>query len=160
MKNRLIGLCIGLVYALVYGLFTMFITGGGHGNFLWLLLFVFSYFFGLFFPISGFLIVDLQPIWAKAVLGMLLVLHIVALWWYFGSLVTGILENDQQGLLIGDVLKSREKSPGSFIFFASIHLTPLIVVVSMLFNSFVRSDKKNVDTIIGSKNIPSNNNIL
>ena len=58
--KRIIAGAIGLLFAVVYGLWTMMLTGGGHGNFIWCLLFLFVEFVGLYFPLMAILAVDLR----------------------------------------------------------------------------------------------------
>lgn len=50
----------GVVYAVVYGLWTAVATGGGHVNFIWFWMFFTVNMFGLYFPIMAVLAVNLN----------------------------------------------------------------------------------------------------
>jgi len=63
---------------MIYGFWTMFITGSGHGNFLWIFLFIFPEFFGLYFPIMSVLALNLKSLFSKLVYWGLIIFNVVA----------------------------------------------------------------------------------
>jgi hypothetical protein len=131
MKKRLLYAAIGFAYAIVYGFWTMMITGGGHGNFLWFMLFLSSYLRGLYFPAIGFVGADLRPLWAQAT-GI--ALSIVA----FGLAVIQLLSLGDEG--IEDVVKSWDRSPLLFVIASVIHLAPAVVFFALVIRSLIRDD--------------------
>lgn len=131
MKKRLVYAVIGLAYAVIYGFWTMLITGGGHGNFLWFMLFLSSYLFGLYFPAIGFLGADLRPLWAQAT-GV--ALSIVT----FGLTVIQLLGLGTEGM--EDVVKSWNRSELFFLFASVIHLLPSVVFLALVIRSLLRDD--------------------
>jgi len=54
------------------------VTGGGHGNVIWLYLFVIVEFVGLYFPLMAILSVDLRPTAVMIVSGALWIFNVVA----------------------------------------------------------------------------------
>lgn len=124
MKKRFVAAAIGLIYAILYGVFTLMITGGGHGNFIWFTLFLGTYFVGIFFPVAGFLVVDLHAKWARISIVVLLSLHLIALSFW----VTKSFGPEEWPYL----LKDWNRSQLSFIFFAVLHFLPVIFVITFV----------------------------
>ncbi|HQZ94789.1 MAG TPA: hypothetical protein PK108_14850 [Pyrinomonadaceae bacterium] len=118
MWKRVIGAVVGLIYAVLYGFWTMLITGGGHGNFLWFMLFAIAEFLGLFFPVVGFLVVDLHPKWAKIIFGGVLIASV----FLTAYLILGGLGEDGTA----DLIKSWNRDQFGFIFFSVIHIAPFV----------------------------------
>lgn len=75
--KRIIAGVIGLFFAVVYGFWTMLATGGGHGNFLSLMLFIFVEFFGLYFPLMAILAVNLRTFIVKVIFGSLIAFNLI-----------------------------------------------------------------------------------
>ncbi len=48
-RKRLIAGTVGVAYAVLYGFWTLLLTGGGHVNFIWFFLFFSVEFCGLYF---------------------------------------------------------------------------------------------------------------
>ena len=82
----------GLVYAAAYGFWTMFATGGGHANFVWLFLFVFVYLFGIYFPLMAVLAVDLRSRIVKIIFGSLIVYSLLGSVLLLGAWITDATE--------------------------------------------------------------------
>src|SRR5687767_4159182 len=76
--KRVLAGVIGLVYAVVYGFWTMMVTGGGHGNLIWFLMFIFVYLFGVYFPFMNILAVDLSSRFVRIIYGGLILATICA----------------------------------------------------------------------------------
>ena len=85
MKRRLIGLAIGLAYAISLGFFLMLITGGGHGNFGWIVFFLLTTLLGLLYPATGFLIADLRPVISKSAVIAIFLVHIFLVSLFFSD---------------------------------------------------------------------------
>ena len=77
-KNLLAGIA-GLIYAFFYGLWTASITGGGHINFIWLMMFVFIEFFGLYFPLMTVLSFNLRLMVPRIIFGSLIFFNLIAI---------------------------------------------------------------------------------
>lgn len=126
MWRRLTGALIGLIYAVLYGFWTMLLTGGGHGNFLWFMLFFFGQFVGLFFPLMGFLVVDLRSKWAKVLFGGLLATSIF---------LTGYILANPGEAGREDIFKSWYRDQIGFIFYSVIHIIPFIAFTVVFLKS-------------------------
>lgn len=136
MKKRLIFAAIGFVYAFVYGFWAMFITGGGHGNFLWLMLFFSAYLAGLFFPIAGFIVADLRPLWAKSTGIAVLVVNLLLTVLHFATL-------GEEGSK--DLAESWDRSSTGFMVASVIHFFPAVLLLALIFRSFLLEE--NSETI-------------
>lgn len=76
--RRIIRGVVGLLFAFVYGMWTILATGGGHGNFIWFYLFMITGFYGFYYPIMASLSADLRPGVLKVVFGVLIIFNLVA----------------------------------------------------------------------------------
>ncbi|MBX3243007.1 MAG: hypothetical protein KF685_00880 [Acidobacteria bacterium] len=131
LLKRFLGAFVGLIYAVLYGFWTMLNTGGGHGNFLWFILFVITSFFGTFFPIIGFLIVDMRSFLTKIIAGCLLAVH-VALNIFLLSNMWFYDEGMRQ-----DILDSWKRSPEGFVVASVLYVLPLFTLSALyLWNLF------------------------
>jgi hypothetical protein len=136
VKSRVVGLVVGIIYAVGYGFFTALATGGGHGNFLWLMAFFITFFVGLFFPAAGFLVSDLSKFWARVSLLTLLSLNVAATFMMFWSLTP---EEEWK-----DFAKSWDRSAGVFVFMTAIHCAPLICLWCIALWKVWVNDWKNI----------------
>ncbi len=132
MKKRFIWSAVGLGYAVVYGFWTMMTTGGGHGNFIWFVLFLLGYIFGLIFPAMGLVLADLRPRWAK-VAGLLI--SIVAA----GLTLRQLLLLGEKGTQ--DVVDTWNRSPMSFVIMSVIHFLPLVAFTALVVRSMIRKSE-------------------
>lgn len=132
MGKRVIGGVLGLGYAIGYGFWTMLLTGGGHGNFIWMILFFTAYLFGLFFPIMGALTVDLRPIAAKAAFGTLLFVSVL-----LHILIIAPALSGGPGDIAADLQKSWARGPAMVIFSAIVHFLPIVALSLILVRSVV-----------------------
>lgn len=123
---------IGLVFAFVYGFWTMFITGGGHGNFLWLMLFFFAYIAGLFFPIAGFIVADLRPLWAKSTGLAILAVNLFLTVLHFATM-------GEEGTK--DLAESWDRSSTGFMVAAAIHVFPAALLFGLVCRSFLLEEQ-------------------
>ena len=132
MKKQAVYAGFGFAYAVIYGLWVMLITGGGHGNFIWFQLFCYASLFGLYFPVMGALYTDLENKGARIVFLALLGFHIVAssallVSWTFGFLNDFFFDGfDETVKLVG---------PTSLIFFAVLHYLPTLVLTILYFRT-------------------------
>jgi hypothetical protein len=76
-RKRLIAGIIGIGFAVLYGFWTLLLTGGGHVNFVWFWLFLTVEFCGLYFPLMAVLAVDLRGIFLKAIYGSLIGFNLI-----------------------------------------------------------------------------------
>lgn len=129
MTKRLIWAAIGFGYAVVYGFWTMLVTGGGHGNFLWLFLFLSAYFFGGIFPAMGFILADLRPLWAKAS-GLAISIASIG--------ITGFHLCFLGSEGTEDIIESWNRSPIGFVVLSLIHILPLTAFIGLIVHSFYR----------------------
>lgn len=130
MAKRVIGGLLGLGYAIGYGFWTMLLTGGGHGNFIWMILFFTAYLFGLFFPIMGALAVDLRPIVIKSAFGTLLFVSVL-----IHVLIIAPALSGGPGDLTADLQKSWARGPLMVIFSATVHFLPIAILSLVLVRS-------------------------
>jgi len=130
IAKRAIGLAIGFIFAFVYGFFTMLATGGGHGNVLWFLLFLYAGLYGFYYPLIGFVIPDMRPFWARAIAVSLVVANlsisvIVIIW----------------AVIIQDIQKSWRRDSTVFIFLAVVHFGPLVVIaINVISRSLIEKE--------------------
>jgi len=76
--KQIIAAAVGGVYAVIYGLWTLMATGGGHGNFIWLQLFLTIHLCGLYFVGMSVLMVTLYDRSALTAFGILSLLNVLA----------------------------------------------------------------------------------
>ena len=131
MKKRITCAAIGLLYAIVYGFWTAFITGGGHGNFLWLFLFLLAYCFGGIFPVMGFILADLRPVWAKST-GIAISLVSI------GVTLVQLFTLGPEGT--EDLIESWNRSPLMFLIASFIHVLPLAAFIGLIVRSFFKEE--------------------
>lgn len=124
---KIVATLVALIYATVYGLFTMLNTGGGHGNFVWFLMFMFVEFFGLYFPIMAYLSFGLKTFMRRVVYSSLVIFNLVA----------------SSVLIMGDVLEHSKFSEdgtrlidkisvSSYIVCGVIHFIPTLIFAGIL----------------------------
>ena len=145
MSKRLRAVLIGCGFTVVYGLWSAAITGGGHGNFIWLLMFIFVEFFGLYFPVMGALAVDLTSRTIRIVFASLLLFNLHA----SAVLRVGWMTEVEDG---GRTEYSRilEVSGLGFVIFCIIiHFLPTIVLSAFLFRSLAVADASNEKESLG-----------
>lgn len=141
--KKLIAALVGLIYAVVYGFWTMSITGGGHGNFIWLGLFVFIEFFGLYFPLMIVLAFDLRSQLRKIIFGSLIAFNLVA----STVMILGwATETETAGERPSDFAKMIQINGIGFVIFCALaHFLPTIIFAflltrSILFNKSLSDD--------------------
>jgi hypothetical protein len=129
--KRIIAGAIGLLFAVVYGFWTMLITGGGHGNFVWFMMFMTVEYFGLYFPVMSVMAVDLRSKLTKIVFGSLIGFNLFAssillLCWVIGIPVGKAVEmNDFSEML-------RINGIGWILVCAAAHFLPTIIFLVLL----------------------------
>ncbi|MEO7660700.1 MAG: hypothetical protein ABIV48_13885 [Pyrinomonadaceae bacterium] len=143
--KRTYAVAIGVVYAVIYGFWTMLATGGGHGNFIWFLLFLFVEFGGLYFPLMVALSVNLKPFLVRVIFGSLIA---------FNLIVSSIM-------IVGWANESRVDGPSDFekmmqiyglpefLIFPVAHFFPTLIFAFLLIRSmlFDRSLAEKDDTV-------------
>lgn len=130
--KRIIAGAIGLLFAVVYGVWTMMLTGGGHGNFIWFIAFLTAGLLGLYYPVMTFLAVDLRPLLAKVIFGSLIGFNlIVSLTW----IIKWVTESGDGRPT--DFQKMWQMGPGLVIFSALAHFLPTIIFLFLLTRSVI-----------------------
>ena len=131
--KRIIAGVVGTLYAVVYGFWTLFATGGGHGNFIWFGLFFFAGCFGLYYPIMAILAIDLRERFIRIVFGGLIVFNLAASIIMIVGWIT-----EQGGDRASDFSKVIQHSGlGSVVFCAAMHFWPTILFSVLLIRSVV-----------------------
>ena len=142
--KQIIRAAIGALYAVVYGIWTMLATGGGHGNFVWFIMFLYVEFFGLYFPIMAVLSGDLRSRTNKIVFGSLILFNLIASIVLIGSWVSGI---SGESLDVFD--KMWERGSGSILVCAVVHFLPTVFFTFQLINAlYYGSDSIVEDPIV------------
>lgn len=132
--KRIIAGVIGLFFAVVYGFWTMLITGGGHGNFVWFMMFMTIEYFGLYFPLMSVMAVDLRSKLIKIVFGSLIGFNLIASFIFLLCWVSGIPigkaveKNDFSEML-------RINGVGWILVCAIAHFLPTIIFLFLLVKS-------------------------
>ena len=135
--KRVVAGFVGLVYASIYGFWTILLTGGGHGNFFWLFLFLFSDVIGLYFPLMAVLAVDLRPRLTKIIFGSLLAFNVIASSMMIATWVTEVSDDYRPS----DFSKVIEMfGLNSILFWAGIHFLPTFLFAFFLIRSIMRGE--------------------
>ena len=144
--KRVIAGIIGFAYAVTYGFWTMLLTGGGHGNFVWFGMFLFVEFFGLYFPLMAVLAVDLRSFIIKVVFGTLIAFNLIA----SSVMVFGwITETEPVRNGLTDFERRLQLDGVGFIIIEiTVHLLPTLIFAFLLVRSilFARSIVGNDDS--------------
>ena len=143
--KQLIRGAIGALYAFVYGLWTMLITGGGHGNFVWLMMFLFVEFFGLYFPIMAVLSVDLRSRATKLVFGSLILFNLIGSFVLIGGWIFDTSDKSSR-----DFAKAWERGDfSSILFCVVVHFLPTIFFTFQLIKEmYSGSDSPDDDQMV------------
>ena len=122
---------VGVLFAVVYGLWTAMATGGGHGNFVWFYLFLKVDLIGFFFPMMFALAADLRPRAVRTAFGILLLLHLI------GSVAVIALWVSGHGReTIDDFAKTvRQVGYATLFFCGFVHFLPSFIFSLMLFTA-------------------------
>jgi hypothetical protein len=132
--KRLVGAGIGALYALSYGIWTMIATGGGHGNFIWLWLFIVTHFFGGFFIVMGALAVELRTATTRLVFASLITLNFATSTYHIEDWV-----RDTQGT--GDFATQWQRDPFTVLLCGGLHFAPLVFFAGVLIRDLFESSQ-------------------
>lgn len=135
MKRQALFAGIGFTYAIAYGFWTMLVTGGGHGNFVWFKLFLYSGFLGLFFPVMGALITDVADKRARVVYLSLLSYYLMS---STGLLIAWTAGWINELFYEGFAETVETVGPGILIFCAFLHYLPA-AILAVIFRSETQS---------------------
>lgn len=135
-RKRFIAGAVGVVYALLYGFWTLLLTGGGHVNFIWFLLFFFVEFCGLYFPLMAVLAVNLRGMFLKTIYGGLIGFNLIVSVVMIADWVT------EEGT---DRLSDFERTVnanghGAVVLFALIHFLPTLVFSVLLLRAIKKGE--------------------
>lgn len=138
LTRRIIGIVAGIIYALIYGFWTMFITGGGHGNFIWLFLFFFPEVLGLYFPLMCFLATDLRSLFSKVAFGVLIAVNVIV----SSVLITGWINEPSTGDGPSDYSRMVQANGiGAVVLCAGLHFLPTFVFIGVLIRAISIADR-------------------
>ena len=136
--RRLIAGVGGVLYALVYGFWTVIATGGGHVNFIWLWLFLTVCFFGLYFPLMAVMAVDLRSRLIKLIFGSLIVFYLLASM----VMILGWV-NEQATDRPSDFARAiRANGTEGILLCTALHFLPTIIFTFFLIKSILRADPR------------------
>ncbi|MBK7932781.1 MAG: hypothetical protein IPK01_04640 [Acidobacteria bacterium] len=110
----------------------MMITGGGHGNFIWFLLFLFVEFVGIYFPLMAILAVDLRSFLAKILFSSLICFNLIV----SSIMIIGRM-TESGGARPTDFQKMWQMGAGWVVFAAFAHFLPTIIFLFLLIRSIV-----------------------
>jgi len=124
----------GFVYALIYGFWTLFITGGGHGNFIWIGLFLFTEFFGLYVPLMAFLALNLTTLFRKVVFGSFVCFNVIS-----GIvMIAGWVNSPDEPDRASEFHRQLQINGLTFVLIcAFIHFLPTVIFLTILIRSIV-----------------------
>ena len=136
--RRLIAGVGGVLYAVVYGFWTMIATGGGHVNFIWLFLFILVDFFGLYFPFMTLFAVDLRSKLKKIIFGSLIGFNLIA-----SSIMIFGWVNEPTTDRPSDFSRAiRANGTEGILLCAALHFLPTIIFTFFLIKSILRADPR------------------
>jgi hypothetical protein len=131
MKRRVVGTLVGLAYAVICGFLSLLSTGGGHGSFMWLFLFVVPGLCGVYYLLMGYLAADLgnsEHRWIFGILlGVNLIVSLLIIW--------GSITDDPY------TLKALELEPIVSIMLTAIHLVPSFALGIRLLSSILTDEQ-------------------
>ena len=147
MKKRLTWAAAGLGYALLYGFWTAFITGGGHGNFIWFLLFIFVEFLGLYFPLMAALGADLDTRGKRIVFGSLILFNLISSSILLLGWITDYGPNGRS-----DFAKViRINGYGFVMFCIGAHFAPTLFFLVRIIRAVLTGSESDEDRVLGLK---------
>lgn len=131
----MIGTAIGLVYGVVFAFLSAMATGGGHGNFVWIFIYIIP-FIGpvIYFPVMGFLAVNLRSFFSKIVYVGLLVTH---------YLVFASLTLFSSGEMAEDNAKMLSRDPAGLIIMIVAYLIGQVPLVLLFVRSLLGGSNEN-----------------
>lgn len=123
---------IGLIYAAVLGFFSILVTGGGHGNFIWPELFFNVFCFGIFYPINSAFVVDLRQKTIRLAFGTIIALEtIIIVLRYLGG---GISDKSA-----AETLAQWKEYPTDIVLMGVLFAGPFVVYMAAFVYSLARS---------------------
>lgn len=131
----------GLLYAGLYGFWTMLATGGGHVNFIWLFLFLFAEFFGLYFPLMAVLAVDLRRRFTQIIFGGLIAFNLIV----SSVLIYGWITEPGSDRPSDFSRTVRANGYGGVIVYAAVHFLPTIIFAVFLILATARDKPASSD---------------
>jgi hypothetical protein len=143
-KNRVIAGGVGLLFAVIYGFWTAILTGGGHVNFIWIGLFIFVEFFGLYFPLMAVLAVNLRSFVTKIVFASLIAFNLLA----SSIMILGWVSEPPDDRPSDFERTVRANGIGDVIFFAAIHFLPTMIFLFILIKSILSGPSPDEDDSI------------
>ncbi len=144
-KHRLTGTSVGLVYGVAFAFLAAMATGGGHGNFVWIFIYIIPLIGPvIYFPIMGFLAGDLRSFSSKIVYVGLLIIH---------YLVLASLTLFSTGEMAEDNAKMLSRDPGGLIIMIIAYLMGQIPLLLLLVMSLLGGSNENSEDESGKLSI-------
>jgi len=142
--KRFIAGAVGLLYAVVYGFWTLIATGGGHVNFIWIFLFVSVGFLGLYYPVMAVMTVDLRSRVIRLIFGCLIGFYLLA----STIMIVGWMKEPATDRA-SDYSRALQANgiPG-ILFCAFFHFLPTIIFAFFLTMSIFRRDSRPEEEMI------------
>lgn len=134
--RRIIGTLAGFVYMFAAGFMAVAASGGGHGNFGWLVLLFPGFLGGLFYPAAGFLCADLRARSSRRALGCLLIVNYILTAFMLYGVRDDILPDFKKSLLFD--------LPGVLIM-SSVYLSAHIIILGLFVHSWVAKGRVGPD---------------
>lgn len=122
MKRRFAGAAIGVIFSIFCGYISLLSTGGGHGSYMWISLFVIPELCGIYFAVMGFLGADLRASAFRWIFGILLSVNTIV----SSIIIWGNVANDPY------TIKAWSSDPSAAIFVTAIHVMPTVILATML----------------------------
>lgn len=149
-QRRLAAGSAGVIYAVLYGFWTILLTGGGHVNFIWFWLFLTVGFFGLYFPLMAVLAVDLRRLFTKIIFGILIAFNLIV-----STVEIYDWTNHPGDDRPSDFSRTvRANGIEAVILFAAIHFLPTIIFAVLLVMSIARKRPQVEDEGVISLHLP------
>lgn len=128
----------------------MLLTGGGHGNFIWFMMFLLIEFFGLYFPLMAVLSIDLRSLLIKIIFGSLIGFNLIASSIMIYGWITEVGENGKPS----DFSKMVQVSGiESIVICAAAHFLPTVIFAFLLIRSILFSGSLPEEEITVSLNL-------
>ena len=131
--KRTIGFIGGIIYSVLLFFFVAMGTGGGHGNFILPELYFNVFFFGLFYPVLGCLMVDLRRGSVRIVFGALLAIEFLMIAVYFWRRLSENMDATELRKWIGDPDFLVNNAIGIGVLFGG----PILVSIVIFFFSII-----------------------
>lgn len=130
MKRRFTGAAFGVIFSIFCGFISLLSTGGGHGSYRWISLFVIPELCGIYFAVMGFLGADLTTSSFRWTFGILLSVNTVI----SSIIIWGNVANDPY------TINAWNSDPLVATLITAVHIVPTFVFGTMLVLSIILAE--------------------